>query len=62
MKQCPKCGRYMTSYLKNLFGGVSIIYNCSCGYSTKNSSSGIHCNNRTYSTGKFTMSSKSKEN
>lgn len=41
MRRCPKCGRYMDSYVKQIFGGASLIYICSCGYNTEESSTGM---------------------
>lgn len=34
MKQCPKCGRYMTWYCKSLYGTVITGWRCFCGYDT----------------------------
>ena len=41
MNKCPKCGRYMISYVESIFGYTRLVWNCPCGYSTKNESSAI---------------------
>lgn len=38
MCKCPKCGRYMSSYLENIFGNTRVIWSCICGYSNKQDS------------------------
>lgn len=35
MRQCPKCGAYMTPYIQYTFDGSRLFYVCLCGYSTK---------------------------
>lgn len=35
MRQCPKCGSYMTPYIQYTFDGGRLFYVCLCGYSTK---------------------------
>lgn len=35
MCRCPKCGRYMNSYMEYIFGGARLVWTCSCGYSTR---------------------------
>ncbi len=34
MKQCPKCGRYMTWYSIPYYGTVLTGWKCICGYDT----------------------------
>ena len=48
IKICPRCGLYMSNYLEYIFGGARIIYNCPCGYSTKEDGSGVYCDNKTH--------------
>lgn len=47
MRQCPKCGRYMLSYMEKIFDGARIVWTCSCGYSTKESNSGLSVSDKT---------------
>ena len=35
VRKCPKCGRYMRSYIQYSFCGYALIYDCECGYSTQ---------------------------
>lgn len=35
MKQCPKCGRYMHSFIKHCFGGWYVVWSCICGFVTE---------------------------
>lgn len=37
MERCPKCGRYMESYLKRIFGGWCTVWTCLCGYTSEES-------------------------
>ena len=50
MRKCPKCGKYMENYLKQIFGGTIIVYICQCGYSSEESSTGIVYSERTTKT------------
>ena len=35
MRQCPRCGSYMTPYIQYNWDGGRVFYTCDCGYSTK---------------------------
>lgn len=35
-KQCPMCGAYMTPFIKAVCGDYKLVYDCTCGYTTKN--------------------------
>ena len=41
MKQCPKCGRYMTWYCKHWYGTLLTGWKCICGYDTTHNTSYI---------------------
>lgn len=51
MNKCPKCGLYMTSHMKYIFGGARMIWTCSCGYSTEQCDTGMTYSDRTETTG-----------
>lgn len=50
MRRCPKCGRYMNNYVKQIFGGASLIYACPCGYKSEESSTGMVFSDKTTKT------------
>ena len=50
MRRCPKCGRYMNNYLKQIFGGAILVYTCQCGYNSEESSTGMVYSDRTTKT------------
>lgn len=41
MNRCPKCSMYMSAYTQTIFGGIRIIYVCSCGYSKERETTNI---------------------
>lgn len=41
MKQCPKCGMYMYSFIKHCFGGWYEVWSCTCGYSSEDCKSSV---------------------
>lgn len=47
MRKCPKCGRYMNSYVKQCFGGAQLVYVCTCGYNTENDYKNVFWSDRT---------------
>lgn len=47
MKKCPKCGKYMTSHIKVIFGGARVVWSCPCGYSTECCETGMSYSDRT---------------
>lgn len=51
VQKCQKCGRYMSGYMEHLFGGTRMVWICPCGYSTKQSGTGMTYNNITENTG-----------
>ena len=51
VQKCQKCGRYMSGYTEYLFGGTRMVWICPCGYSTKQSETGMTYNNITENTG-----------
>lgn len=51
MKQCPKCGMYMYSFIKHCFGGWYEVWSCTCGYSSEDCKSSV--SNTTDWKGKF---------
>ena len=36
VRQCPKCGAYMTPFIKAAYGDYKLVYDCTCGYTTRN--------------------------
>lgn len=40
-RKCPVCGKEINSCLERKFGGVSILWICSCGWFTKETHSGL---------------------
>lgn len=48
MNRCPNCGRYMSSYMEYIFGGVRLVWTCECGYSTKDCTTGMSMDTKTY--------------
>lgn len=51
MNKCPKCGLYMTSHMKYIFGGARLVWTCSCGYSTEQCDTGMTYSDRNKTTG-----------
>lgn len=47
MEKCPKCGLYMASHMKYIFGGAKVVWTCVCGYSTERCETGIVYSDRT---------------
>lgn len=50
MNKCPKCGRYMSSYMEYIFCGARCVWTCECGYSTKDCRTGMSFDNKTHLT------------
>lgn len=48
MNKCPKCGRYMSSYMEYTFGCARLVWTCECGYSTKDCSTGMSFDSKTH--------------
>lgn len=47
MNKCPKCGLYMVGHMEYIFGGARMVWMCPCGYSTKQSDTGMSYSNKT---------------
>lgn len=51
MEICPKCGRYMSGHMEMFFGAARLVCICLCGYSSKQTETGMAYSNETKSTG-----------
>ena len=36
LRKCPKCSKYLTFHFEYCAGAACLIYDCDCGYSTRN--------------------------
>lgn len=54
MNRCPYCGRCMSSFIQNIFGGWRTVWTCVCGYSTETHEIKVD-NKTTYNCGQTTQ-------